>query len=1292
MKKKISITLMLLAFVLSISLGITVAAAADNAFTDTANWKNNASLGTAQTVDDGISFSSDEGNTFYDDWQDNSSIYFLHTYQNKIVWNEMNYYLRIDEMTSDTGRVALLFNFDTTQPDAPIHYAVNGAHATLGTAKTMLLMVNKGAEAGTYEFRIAHAADNIFRFEEMGTECTKAYEINSEDGIFNFSSASVYDIICNGTRVQAQGNFQPGGNLNITATETSEVYVSVLGFDTTAYNYDDTISVTVSENALSAPAVKLEAPVVTVNETDEGFTFNWEAVPNASSYELYIYDEAGEPVEGYNGVAFTSGDTVAKGDLQEGSYTVRVRAVGDGTEYVNSDLSEAKPFRLGGEATKLDAPSISIVEKAFSYIVNWEAVSNASGYKCYLYNGASAVDGFNGIDFEPGDGIDKADLEAGDYTVKVAAVGDGVNYLDSDLSAAASFTYEVPTGWQQESTTGTRQKTEDGMQFSSDEGTYFYENWKDWYSLYFLYGNADAMTWGDVDMYLRIDELTSATGAVALAFDFARTGVYNPQNVHHGVKETDFDSPAQTMVFGFIKTAKAGVYTFYVAHQSDNGLFKIDANGTFGVKRGEITAADGVIHFEVSADSAFDVKVNGNNYPVQDVFEPGAFNIANPQLTDKVFMSVLGFDYEGEVYDESITCTLLDEAPAPEELGDWRHNGLSGSATEMAENNITVSGSESDEEIQMFNDANPDKQVFPDETDRILYSYTQTSPKPYAGLEVLVSFDEITNKSSKVMIIVNLADSLPEGITSTDGLAIVIVPDEEDGYYNIYVYRILNRIVWEEVRETYDVPCSDGLFSLTFGGNSMMIYANNNEISSDISGLMNLGGNLDTGKNAYVSVVGLDDVTAEKATLTASVTVKEEEEDTYVDDALDAAITGKYEFTSTDWASWEMAGTNVSYTISQDGLRLEGNGGEYGQKQAQSYLYDLSPQITDENGSLKIALKINQFYPYTPQEDADFVIKNTFDIVLGSEYQRNFTDCKSVFMRLVFKSETEGTAGLGYNTGTTADTYKGLSDISFTWDGENVIFYLAKDTEGNYRAYVNGSRFTLSKMQNAEFKAHVDGLPEIFFSTYSTIEIESLDPQNPTEETDTAYTSIYTVHAIDGKKIVNEEVELTNVAAPSKPQDSDIGENNIKISWTVPTLNPYDNGSFTVGGYIVERYDVNAKGSNKDGVPDEVYYITDTQTLSLNVTGLTKATKYFFTIYAVDDATGGDAGRDDMTVLAKYAQFTVTTAGEEEGDNKDPDKKPSKKGCSGSVTFTALSAGIALVGAAAVLFRKNKKD
>ena len=68
---------------------------------------------------------------------------------------------------------------------------------------------------------------------------------------------------------------------------------------------------------------------------------------------------------------------------------------------------------------------------------------------------------------------------------------------------------------------------------------------------------------------------------------------------------------------------------------------------------------------------------------------------------------------------------------------------------------------------------------------------------------------------------------------------------------------------------------------------------------------------VDISKIVAVCVVGLDDVQAAAADLAATVTVKEAGEDEYIDDATDATVTGKYEFTSTDWASWEMAGTNV---------------------------------------------------------------------------------------------------------------------------------------------------------------------------------------------------------------------------------------------------------------------------------------------------------------------------------------------------------------------------------------------
>lgn len=1288
MKKRISIVLLMLAFMLSVYLCVAVTAGASSTFANTENWTNNVLVGTSQTAGEGISFSSQEGTKFYSNEND-KSMYFFQTYSEKLVWGEMHYSLRIDEMTSATGVVALMFDFDGTMPNNPLVYLDKNGEEKLAKGQTMMLVIRKGAAEGDYTLTIVHCADNAFWMDkENGNFSSEKYSVNAENGIFEFTCEAAYDIICNGTRIQAQPYFQPG-QLNITATEASEVVVSVIGFDSTAKNYDESLAITVSEGEL---AETLPAPAVSVEETDEVFIVSWETVANASSYSLYLYDAEGNPVDGYNGIAFTSGGSIAKSALQSGSYTVRVSAVGDGTAYLTSGLSEPVPLLLDVVAQKLDAPVISVQERAFEYTVQWEAVSHASGYKCYLYNEeGTVINAYNGIAFESGDGINKAALAAGSYSVKVVAVGDGATYLDSDQSAAAAFTYEIPSGWQKETETGSMAQTEDGLQFSSGEGTYFYGDWKDWYSLYFIYGNADAMTWGDVDLYLRIDELTSATGVVAVAFDFARTGIYNPQNIHHGAN-ADFDSPGNTMVFSFIKTETEGTYTFYVAHQSANaGLFKIGQNGNMGVDKGTVVATDGVIHFRASASSAYDVTVNGVNYQVEDVFKPGAGNIDNAALTDKVFMSVLGYDYSDNVYDKSIVCTLLDEAPAPEEEGDWRSNNAFGSITETDVNTVTVSGKESSETLDVHTDGG--RQMFPDETDRVLFSFTQTIAKKYAEMELDLSLGEVVNDSSKIMLVVNLSDSVPESIVSAHGLAIVVVPDETDGQYNVYVYRIIDRIVWEEPRETFDVASAEGEFSFTLGGNSVIIFADNQEYSVDISGLITLAGyNLDLTKNAYISVVGLDDVNATAENLSATVDINEAGDDLYVEDALDATVTGKYEFTSTDWASWEMAGTDVSYTITENGLRLEGSGGDYGQKQAQSYLYDLKQQITGEDGSLKIGLKIENFYPYVTDEETGVLIKNTFDIILGTSYQTNFTSCRSLFIRLNFKSATEGTASLIHNTGTTEQTVAGWGgDISFTWSqDEQIIIYLVKDADGNYRAYVNGVKFTMSKLQAVEMKTLIESMPEIYLSTYSTIEIEQ-DPNDVLKGDDSAYVSVYSIYSLNGNKVVNEAAELTNVSAPSKPEDADIGKNNIKISWEAPVLNPFDQGSFTVGGYIVERYDLNSKGSDKNGVPDAVYYITDTSELSLDVTGLTEATKYFFTIYAVEDASGGDAGRDDMVVLAKYAQFTVTTDGEPAQTEDPGTETDNKTGCSGSIATSGLFGGMLLLGAVAVLVRKNKQ-
>lgn len=167
--------------------------------------------------------------------------------------------------------------------------------------------------------------------------------------------------------------------------------------------------------------VALDIPQLTVSgETETSFVVEWTAVSNAVSYAYTIND----------GSENTTGDiSVEFADLAPATeYTVRVKAVADpkNGRYTDSEWAVITAVTLEAEEPgKLTAPVLEIVEQTeTSFVIGWTAIEGAVSYAYTLNDGAEVSTEELAVSF--------TDLAAGDYSVKVKAVGDGSDWSDSD--------------------------------------------------------------------------------------------------------------------------------------------------------------------------------------------------------------------------------------------------------------------------------------------------------------------------------------------------------------------------------------------------------------------------------------------------------------------------------------------------------------------------------------------------------------------------------------------------------------------------------------------------------------------------------------------------------------------------------------------------------------------------------------------------------------------------------------------------------------------------------------------
>ena|GEM_PF-2362721 len=173
--------------------------------------------------------------------------------------------------------------------------------------------------------------------------------------------------------------------------------------------------------------IKLSAPA---GLQISGTTLTWGAVPNASGYSVDI-----------DGVLYTaSANSYSLSALSDyRTYTIKVMAIGDNTAYSSSAWSDSIPYTIdepGSETPQLETPAgLEIYESDhWTMILKWNAVPDAQSYVVEI-DGASY--GANQTSYSL-----SSLTTAKTYSIRVRAIGDGVNFRNSEWSAPVSYTVE----------------------------------------------------------------------------------------------------------------------------------------------------------------------------------------------------------------------------------------------------------------------------------------------------------------------------------------------------------------------------------------------------------------------------------------------------------------------------------------------------------------------------------------------------------------------------------------------------------------------------------------------------------------------------------------------------------------------------------------------------------------------------------------------------------------------------------------------------------------------------------
>ena len=190
--------------------------------------------------------------------------------------------------------------------------------------------------------------------------------------------------------------------------------------------------------------IALDAPTLSYAATPTTITLSWDAVENAFgygvSYKLADAEDWSDEID-----AGTNLSVTISGLEPNTEYAVRVRALGDGVEFLDSEYSTTSVATP--EPETLTAPTgLRETGKTDATIsVAWDAVENAFGYGV-SYKLADATDWSDDVDagLNLAYTIDGLDANA-EYEIRVRALGDGAEYLDSEYSTLSVTTLETPS-------------------------------------------------------------------------------------------------------------------------------------------------------------------------------------------------------------------------------------------------------------------------------------------------------------------------------------------------------------------------------------------------------------------------------------------------------------------------------------------------------------------------------------------------------------------------------------------------------------------------------------------------------------------------------------------------------------------------------------------------------------------------------------------------------------------------------------------------------------------------------
>lgn len=157
----------------------------------------------------------------------------------------------------------------------------------------------------------------------------------------------------------------------------------------------------------------------------------WGAIPEATGFAVYIDGVVGSPFAVAAGNYFFNLEALA---LEPGTYSITIKALGDGVNYSDSELTGAFEYIVSAGPTQLATPFGIVINEG---ILMWGAQLDASSFEVNITGYASSpvvvAGGTYSLD------LTTLGLTTGTYDITIVAIGDGVDFTDSEVSTVVQY-------------------------------------------------------------------------------------------------------------------------------------------------------------------------------------------------------------------------------------------------------------------------------------------------------------------------------------------------------------------------------------------------------------------------------------------------------------------------------------------------------------------------------------------------------------------------------------------------------------------------------------------------------------------------------------------------------------------------------------------------------------------------------------------------------------------------------------------------------------------------------------